>query len=122
MEREYQNRWELTDSNGAAEAGILLKIYIILSPQPPFLVLIPSNRWQLRGESACFASIFFVVLNMKLVYIGNTTKKKSDWLNQSPLVVNKKSSPSDCFFVKWELTDSNRRPSACKADALNQLS
>ena len=23
---------------------------------------------------------------------------------------------------KWELTDSNRRPSACKADALNQLS
>ena len=25
-------------------------------------------------------------------------------------------------FVKWALTDSNRRPSACKADALNQLS
>ena len=24
--------------------------------------------------------------------------------------------------VLWELTDSNRRPSACKADALNQLS
>ena len=23
---------------------------------------------------------------------------------------------------KWALTDSNRRPSACKADALNQLS
>ena len=35
---------------------------------------------------------------------------------------NEKSSPTDCFFVKWELTDSNRRPSACKADALNQLS
>ena len=28
-----------------------------------------------------------------------------------------------CFrFRKWALTDSNRRPSACKADALNQLS
>ena len=26
-----------------------------------------------------------------------------------------------CFF-QWALTDSNRRPSACKADALNQLS
>ena len=26
------------------------------------------------------------------------------------------------FFVLWALTDSNRRPSACKADALNQLS
>ena len=30
---------------------------------------------------------------------------------------------STCFhFRKWALTDSNRRPSACKADALNQLS
>ncbi len=25
-------------------------------------------------------------------------------------------------ILKWALTDSNRRPSACKADALNQLS
>ena len=24
--------------------------------------------------------------------------------------------------IEWELTGSNRRPSACKADALNQLS
>ena len=24
--------------------------------------------------------------------------------------------------LSWALTDSNRRPSACKADALNQLS
>ncbi len=24
--------------------------------------------------------------------------------------------------LEWALTDSNRRPSACKADALNQLS
>ena len=27
-----------------------------------------------------------------------------------------------CHLNKWALTDSNRRPSACKADALNQLS
>ena len=27
-----------------------------------------------------------------------------------------------CLFFVWALTDSNRRPSACKADALNQLS
>ena len=26
------------------------------------------------------------------------------------------------LLLLWELTDSNRRPSACKADALNQLS
>ena len=25
-------------------------------------------------------------------------------------------------YLSWALTDSNRRPSACKADALNQLS
>ena len=29
---------------------------------------------------------------------------------------------SGSFKGKWELTGSNRRPSACKADALNQLS
>ena len=27
-----------------------------------------------------------------------------------------------CPLIVWALTDSNRRPSACKADALNQLS
>ena len=26
------------------------------------------------------------------------------------------------LLLLWALTDSNRRPSACKADALNQLS
>ncbi len=26
------------------------------------------------------------------------------------------------YFIVWAQTDSNRRPSACKADALNQLS
>ncbi len=27
-----------------------------------------------------------------------------------------------CLIIKWEHTGSNRGPSACKADALNQLS
>ncbi len=31
-------------------------------------------------------------------------------------------SPDDIGTPSWALTDSNRRPSACKADALNQLS
>ena len=30
--------------------------------------------------------------------------------------------PKIMSLSKWALTDSNRRPSACKADALNQLS
>ena len=39
----------------------------------------------------------------------------------------KKTSQQSCKVIiskahRWALTDSNRRPSACKADALNQLS
>ena len=30
--------------------------------------------------------------------------------------------PETLVYIVWELTGSNRRPSACKADALNQLS
>jgi hypothetical protein len=30
--------------------------------------------------------------------------------------------PETLICIEWELTGSNRRPSACKADALNQLS
>ena len=30
--------------------------------------------------------------------------------------------PKSFIVLPWELTGSNRRPSACKADALNQLS
>ncbi len=35
---------------------------------------------------------------------------------------NKKGQACGLTFLKWELRDSNPRPSACKADALNQLS
>jgi hypothetical protein len=35
---------------------------------------------------------------------------------------NKKSTDCSMLFLLWELRDSNPRPSACKADALNQLS
>ena len=35
----------------------------------------------------------------------------------------KRTSKNTCpLLLEWALTDSNRRPSACKADALNQLS
>jgi hypothetical protein len=34
----------------------------------------------------------------------------------------KKSIDFSMLFLSWELRDSNPRPSACKADALNQLS
>ena len=37
-------------------------------------------------------------------------------------IKQKKMSFDIFLLVLWELTDSNRRPSACKADALNQLS
>ena len=38
------------------------------------------------------------------------------------LHTNKKKRHLTMSLLEWELTDSNRRPSACKADALNQLS
>ena len=42
---------------------------------------------------------------------------------QHPAKRNKKTDKSfDLSVSMWALTDSNRRPSACKADALNQLS
>ena len=55
---------------------------------------------------------------------------KSGWFNQPncpiyPLRLLKKNPATmlDCgTSALWALTDSNRRPSACKADALNQLS
>ena len=40
-----------------------------------------------------------------------------------PSIQQKKTDKSfDLSVPLWALTDSNRRPSACKADALNQLS
>ena len=47
-------------------------------------------------------------------------------LTLTPRIVQEdiyRKSPTNCeAFLLWALTDSNRRPSACKADALNQLS
>ena len=43
----------------------------------------------------------------------------------APECIKTKKMSFDIFLLRlflWELTDSNRRPSACKADALNQLS
>ena len=36
--------------------------------------------------------------------------------------MHKKEDMLSHFLFLWAITDSNRRPSACKADALNQLS
>ena len=45
-----------------------------------------------------------------LVILLVISKKKRGYILCNPLI------------IRWELTGSNRRPSACKADALNQLS
>ena len=39
-----------------------------------------------------------------------------------PLETKKNRQAPEVLVYWWALTDSNRRPSACKADALNQLS
>ncbi len=45
--------------------------------------------------------------------------KREDWQDQKNTHRNESIS---VLIIGWALTDSNRRPSACKADALNQLS
>ena len=54
-----------------------------------------------------------------LVFDHCSTKKY--WVIQSLANVYK-TKKQPFRIALWELTDSNRRPSACKADALNQLS
>ena len=45
------------------------------------------------------------------------------FLDYRVITNNKKGEPLKILLcLTWALTDSNRRPSACKADALNQLS
>ena len=46
------------------------------------------------------------------------------YVNRQQMAHNKKGLQSleALSCIVWELTGSNRRPSACKADALNQLS
>ena len=58
----------------------------------------------------------FLVLGYECEYKISITKKnrhKKSLQSQNQTTGN---------TPKWALTDSNRRPSACKADALNQLS
>ena len=50
-----------------------------------------------------------ILKGVQIVMVSIKTKKRPTFYCKS-------------FYVKWALTDSNRRPSACKADALNQLS
>ena len=64
---------------------------------------IPKPR-KLNSEFFCF---FHLVVK----------RQKLGVLKQKRLTISCKS-----LIFKWALTDSNRRPSACKADALNQLS
>ena len=52
-----------------------------------------------------------------MVFVNQTNKGDSDWTKKIPAAPKgHRETP------QWALTDSNRRPSACKADALNQLS
>ena len=55
---------------------------------------------------------------------GIYIKKTSQRIHVSPqqLILKSNTHFFMKLFLRWALTDSNRRPSACKADALNQLS
>ena len=70
-------------------------------------------------------SLWFIIVFRKSVrYIGRISDIKSVnflWVKNINRV-HKRETPRKQGFDLWGLTGSNRRPSACKADALNQLS
>jgi hypothetical protein len=54
--------------------------------------------------------------------IGMSNKTNPNQLRNIGMSNKTKRLPPEEVTSLWALTDSNRRPSACKADALNQLS
>ena len=65
--------------------------------------------WNIHYKKRGTFHVFVFLFNMG---ISVRTQRKD--------IINKKK--EDRSLPLWALTDSNRRPSACKADALNQLS
>ena len=68
--------WELTDSTGVAEAGIPLKINILLSPQPPF----NSNSVKFHNKrESCASKMFFLLVGDENLFSSPIPTKKRDW-------------------------------------------
>ena len=89
-------------------------------PATAYLILTLSNRTISLKRGLAQARIFFVEVRKMLVFDRSSTKKRLGQPNLSSTDIKQKKQPFR--IALWELTDSNRRPSACKADALNQLS
>ena len=61
--------------------------------------------------------------NQKKLTIARLIIKKYERKDNPRMPIDTKNdSEQSCPLSLWALTESNRRPSACKADALNQLS
>ena len=80
------------------------EINVFISYAEPKLILCKDNANRMQNEINTFISYAEIRRNKRREH--KKTRYRMD--NES------------CFW--WALTDSNRRPSACKADALNQLS
>ena len=99
----------------------------LLSNRMVWLLSCNALRWHLQcfamalamlcgGTCNALREIIHVILKNDIVFHGDDNYK---------IVYIKKALQSRKTTGKhpmWALTDSNRRPSACKADALNQLS
>ena len=88
-----------------SRSGNTLEIKHLFIPATAHSILTPStsNREEFAEQ------IFLEIDRRKFTFRQSINKKKRLENFQS-------------LFSMWELTDSNRQPSACKADALNQLS
>ena len=62
------------------------------------------------------------MLKYKIPQIVTLTHFKKRKLTDKKMALQSLARPPSNENFQWALTDSNRRPSACKADALNQLS
>ena len=92
-----------------------------LKPAMPHPMRVSRNRF--RGCCLAYSknlSIYGFIADRGPCIVGKLQNKAKE--------VKKKAQKKHLLFCKclifklWALTDSNRRPSACKADALNQLS
>ena len=58
----------------------------------------------------------------EFIYLSNILTRNATSRSDVPTGKSKRAFSLDKTLLRWAITDSNRRPSACKADALNQLS
>ena len=98
--------------------GIIFLRWIFSSQENPP----PVSR--INQERGSWCEIFHVQASYNICLKGKLPTRKIRWsqLAAGILISTNKKRYTFEVYLRWALRDSNPRPSACKADALNQLS